>query len=44
MPKPRMAAWRRTLFSFFDRNAVHPADRFNLPAGNFVQITRARGL
>jgi KUP system potassium uptake protein len=42
--KPRMAAWRRCLFSFLYRNAVHPADRFNLPATNFVQITRARQL
>lgn len=42
--KPRMAAWRRVLFSFLYRNSVHPADRFNLPAANFVQITRARQL
>jgi KUP system potassium uptake protein len=42
--KPRMAAWRRILFSFLYRNSVHPADRFNLPAANFVQITRARQL
>jgi KUP system potassium uptake protein len=42
--KPRMAAWRRILFSFLYRNSVHPSDRFNLPAANFVQITRARQL
>ena len=42
--KPRMSAWRRILFSFLYRNSVHPADRFNLPAANFVQITRARQL
>lgn len=42
--KPRMPAWRRTLFSFLYRNSVHPADRFNLPAANFVQITRMREL
>jgi KUP system potassium uptake protein len=42
--KPRMAAWRRNLFSFLYRNSLHPADRFNLPAANFVQITRARQL
>jgi KUP system potassium uptake protein len=42
--KPRMAAWRRILFSFLYRNSIHPADRFNLPASNFVQITRARQL
>lgn len=38
--KPRMAAWRRRLFAFLYRNAVHPADRFNLPPQNFVQISR----
>ena len=42
--KPRMAAWRRILFSFLYRNSVHPSDRFNLPAANFVQVTRARQL
>jgi KUP system potassium uptake protein len=42
--KPRMVAWRRLLFSFLYRNSIHPADRFNLPADNFVQITRARQL
>jgi KUP system potassium uptake protein len=42
--KPRMAAWRRILFSFLYRNSIHPADRFNLPAANFVQVTRARQL
>ena len=42
--KPRMAEWRRILFSFLYRNSVHPSDRFNLPAANFVQVTRARQL
>jgi KUP system potassium uptake protein len=42
--KPRMAAWQRILFAFLYRNSVHPVDRFNLPAANFVQITRARQL
>ena len=42
--KPRMASWRRVLFSFLYRNSIHPADHFNLPAANFVQITRAREL
>ncbi|MGN6590451.1 MAG: potassium transporter Kup [Sphingomicrobium sp.] len=42
--KPRMVAWRRILFSFLYRNSVHPSDRFNLPAANFVQVTRARQL
>jgi KUP system potassium uptake protein len=40
--KPRMAAWRCLLFSFLYRNSIHPADRFSLPAANFVQITRTR--
>lgn len=40
----RMSGWRRVLFSFLYRNSVHPADRFNLPAANFVQITRVRQL
>ena len=38
--KPRMRMWRRNLFSFLYRNSVHPADRFNIPAQNFVQISR----
>jgi KUP system potassium uptake protein len=38
--KPRLAAWRRRLFSFLSRNSIHPADRFNIPAENFVQISR----
>jgi len=42
--RPRMVGWRRMLFSFLSRNSVHPADRFNLPAENFVGITRVREL
>jgi KUP system potassium uptake protein len=38
--KPRMPAWQRRLFSFLYRNSIHLADRFNIPAQNFVQITR----
>ena len=38
--KPRMYPWRRRLFGFLYRNSVHPADLFNLPAQNFVQIAR----
>ena len=38
--KPRLAAWRRHLFSFLYRNSIHPADRFSFPAENFVQISR----
>jgi KUP system potassium uptake protein len=40
--RPRMAAWRRILFSFLYRNAVHQGDRFGLPPQNFVQIGRQR--
>jgi KUP system potassium uptake protein len=38
--KPRLAAWRRRLFSFLSSNSVHPADRFNFPSEQFVQISR----
>jgi len=38
--RPRMPMWRRLLFSFLSRNSVHLADRFNIPAQNFVQISR----
>jgi KUP system potassium uptake protein len=38
--RPRLAAWRRRLFSFLYRNTIHPADRFNFPAQDFVQISR----
>ncbi len=38
--KPRMAAWRRLLFAFLYRNSIHPADRFNFPSGQFIQVTR----
>jgi KUP system potassium uptake protein len=38
--KPRLQGWRRRLFSFLYRNSIHPADRFNIPADNFVQISR----
>ena len=38
--KPRLAAWRRRLFSFLYRNSIHPADRFNFPSEHFVQISR----
>ncbi len=38
--KPRLSFWRRRLFSFLYRNAIHPADRFRLPAEQFVQIAR----
>jgi KUP system potassium uptake protein len=38
--KPRFSGWRRQLFSFLYRNSIHPADRFNFPPQNFVQISR----
>jgi KUP system potassium uptake protein len=38
--KPRLSGWRRRLFSFLYLNSVNPADRFNFPAENFVQISR----
>jgi KUP system potassium uptake protein len=40
--KPRFAGWRRRVFAFLYRNSIHPADRFNFPAGNFVQVARQR--
>jgi KUP system potassium uptake protein len=39
-PRPRLWGWQRRVFSFLYRNSIYPADRFNLPAQNFVQITR----
>jgi KUP system potassium uptake protein len=38
--KPRLAAWRRRLFSFLYRNSIQPADRFNFPSEKFVEVTR----
>ena len=38
--KPRLSAWRRAVFSFLYRNSIHLADRFNIPASNFIQISR----
>ncbi len=37
---PRLSRWRRVLFSFLYRNSIHAADRFDLPARNFVQVGR----
>ncbi len=36
----QLASWRRILFGFMYRNAVHSADRFALPAERFVEIGR----
>lgn len=41
---PRLASWRRVIFSFLYRNAIHPADRFNLPSEHFLQIRRERAI
>ena len=41
---PRLASWRRMLFGFMYRNAVHSVDRFTLPADHFVQVGRQVGL
>ena len=38
--RPRLPVWRRLLFGFMYRNAVHLADRFDLPQDRFVQIGR----
>jgi KUP system potassium uptake protein len=35
-----MPVWQRVLFSFMNRNAVHPIDRFDLPAHQFLGISR----
>nr|WP_321984094.1 KUP/HAK/KT family potassium transporter [uncultured Lichenicoccus sp.] len=40
----RLPGWRRVLFAFMYRNAVHFADRFALPADHFVQTGRQVGL
>jgi KUP system potassium uptake protein len=36
----QMPAWRRVLFSFMYRNAVHPIDRFDLPPAQFLGVSR----
>ena len=35
---PRLMGWQRILFGFMYRNAVHAADRFDLPAEKFLEI------
>ena len=37
---PRLPAWQRFLFAFMFRNAVKAADRFDLPAGKFLEVGR----
>jgi KUP system potassium uptake protein len=38
--RPRLATWRRVLFAVMYRNAVRTPDRFDLPAGSFLEISR----
>ncbi len=38
--RPRLSAWRRGVFSIMYRNAVRTPDRFDLPAGSFIEISR----
>lgn len=38
--KGGLVAWRRMLFGFMYRNAVHTVDRFNLPPAQFVEVGR----
>ena len=47
VPDPRrrlMPSWRRMLFGFMYRNAVHASDRFDLPAAKLLEIGRQIGL
>jgi KUP system potassium uptake protein len=37
---PRLPAWERFLFAFMFRNAVKASDRFDLPAGKFLEVGR----
>ncbi len=39
-PPRRLMTWRRMLFGFMYRNAVHTVDRFSLPPAQFVEIGR----
>jgi KUP system potassium uptake protein len=36
----RLPSWRRMLFSFMYRNAVHSVDRFQLPRDRFLEVGR----
>jgi KUP system potassium uptake protein len=38
--RPRMPGWRRMLFAAMYRNAVRSPDRFDLPAGAFLEVGR----
>lgn len=37
---PKLAPWRRMMFSFMYRNAVRAPDRFALPRDRFIEISR----
>ena len=38
--RPRLPGWRRMMFGFMYRNAVHVADRFDLPADRLLEEGR----
>jgi KUP system potassium uptake protein len=38
--RPRLAAWRRMLFSVMFRNSVRAPDRFDLPADKLLEVGR----
>ncbi len=40
----RVPAWRRMVFGFMYRNAVHAADRFDLPADRLLEVGQQIGL
>jgi KUP system potassium uptake protein len=40
----RMPSWRRMMFAFMYRNAVHASDRFTLPADKLLEVGRQIGL
>lgn len=42
--KGGLIGWRRMLFSFMYRNAVHTVDRFSLPPTRFVEVGRQVGV
>ena len=37
---PKLASWRRIMFSFMYRNSVRAPDRFALPRDRFIEISR----
>ncbi len=41
---PRLAGWRREIFSFMYRNSVRTPDHFDLPGDKFVEVMRQLAL